>query len=151
MGIRGLAAGIAHAARGRMFESSISQAFHDLMVQSVALEGAWTCERERSGLHHALADVRHHVCHALAALDGLEDAAAFVLVHEAYLSVINLGQLLRSAAAGAWAERSAIADLRARVDQLLDEFGPHATRADVGLRRCLLDDVPLERVIAELS
>ena len=51
--------------RARM--TDIVQAFTRDLID---LELGWTDERERSGVHHAAADARHHLAHALVNLGG---------------------------------------------------------------------------------
>jgi hypothetical protein len=73
-----------------------------------------------------------------------------VLAHEAYLSVIALGQLLQhdeERLAPTWAIESA----RGAVDRTLDTLAPFVSRADEGLRRVLLDNVPSEDALAAVS
>lgn len=119
-----------------------------------------TCERERSGLRFAAADVRHHVCAAINALEMLDcgvtgmpsyeqlDDAARVYAREAFLSVLTLGQLLRRADEDTLAPTAAIAITQLALDRMLDELSPHVTSADDALRQILLDDVPFETALA---
>lgn len=143
--------------------SPLSQAFDELQLELVALDRAWTDERERSGLRHAAVDIRHHVCAALTALDDREDEApgtpaftrldqgARILAHEAFLAVLALGQLLRRALDDGLAPPAAIAACQLVVDQLLDELAPCVSGADRAMRRVLLDDEPLETALAGLG
>ena len=135
----------------------LSTVFDDLIDRIVALEESWTCVRERSGLRHVFGDVRHHVCAAMswidptrATFDAADDTTRLV-VHEAFLAVIALGQLVRRAEDDGWAEPSAIDAARVAIDALLDELTPHVSRADTGMRDVLLDDVPLETVLGRLA
>jgi len=143
--------------------SSLSQAFEVLQVELRALERAWTNDRERSGLRHAAADLGHHVCAALAALDGLDresshvpryerlDAGARIFAHEAFLAVLAVGQLLRRDDDEALAPPSALAATALAVDVLLDELAPFVTSAEIAMRRVLLDDEPLETALAGIA
>ena len=146
--------------------STMSEAFDHLLLEMVALEQAWSCDRERSGLRHAAGDVRHHVCSALAFLDDMLrnaerpaphamheviDDARKVLAHEAYLSALSLGQLLRRASEDRLADAAAIERGQRAVARLLDELTPYVSRADDGLRRVLLDDEPFETALARVG
>jgi hypothetical protein len=128
----------------------ISTAFDELVIALVRLEQAWTCEREISGLRFAAADMRHHVCMAMAFLgdeppdfEGLRPDAS-VHAHEAFLAVLAVGQLLLRAIEEAYAAPAAIAQAQLAVDKLLDRFTLYVSRADIALRRVLLDGVSLE-------
>lgn len=143
-----------------MMTTPLSVAFDDLLRELVRLDRAWTSDRERAGLRHAAADIRHHACAALAHLDGLEpadaryerlDGAARVLAHEAFLSVLALGQLLLRAIEDRLADAVAIAHAQCAVDRMLDVLGPFTSRADHALRRVLLEDVSLEVALAGLA
>ena len=143
----------------------LSEAFDVLMSESIHLDRAWTDELSRSGMHFAFGDARHHLCHAVFVLQDvthdpahliphgaydLLDGATHVLAREAYLSVLGLGQLLQSAAEEAWAPPEAIDAASASVWRMLEELAPFVSRADGGLRRTLLEGVPLEVVLEDL-
>ena len=132
----------------------------------VRLELAWTDERELSGLRYAFADARHHLCHATFLLEDvtadpahlvphgaydLLDGATSVLAREAYLSVLALGTLLQTASVHAMAPGSAIDTAARGVWHMLEELAPFVSRADGGLRRTLLEGVPIEQVLADLQ
>ena len=136
--------------------SPFSIAFDDLQRELIALDLAWTCERERASLRHAAADLRHHVCVALVALEDLPpdrahydrlSGEARILAHEAFLSVLALGQLLLRAIAERLAPDVPIARVQQEVERLLDLFAPFTSRADDALRRVLLEDVTLEAAL----
>lgn len=143
--------------------SNLSRAFDELLLETVVLDRAWTCERERSGLRCAAADVRHHVCAAINALEALDrgvsgmpsfdqlDDAARVYAREAFLSVLTFGQLLRRAHEDELASVAAIATARLAIDRVLDELSPHVSSADDALRQILLDDVPFETALAGVA
>ena len=133
-----------------MTTTPISTAFDELVLALVKLERAWTCEREVAGLRFAAHDVRHHVCTAMAFLgdeppdfDRLAPEPR-VLAHEAFLAVLAVGQLLLRAIEDDHADTTAIARAQVAVDELLDRFTPYVSRADVALRRVLLDGVSIE-------
>jgi len=73
------------------------------------------------------------------------DNRARDLTHEAYVSVIALGQALRRSTIGL--DPCARDLCSAAVKILLDALGPYVSRADHALRRVLLDDVPLEEAL----
>jgi hypothetical protein len=130
----------------------IESAFDELLVQSVALENAWTDETERAGLVFTCADIRHHVCMATSVLHGKSsfdalDGEAKAYAHEAFLSVLALGQLLQRDVAPA----DAIVCARVAVDRLLDVLTPYVSPADNGLRRVLLDGITIEQACAEVA
>jgi len=77
------------------------------------------------------------------------DGATSTSVHEAYLAVLAFGQLLRGAAEDGLADVVAIETCRETVNGMLDALSPFIDLADNGLRRALLDDVPLEDVPIE--
>jgi hypothetical protein len=155
--------------------SRLSSAFDELQLELVALDRAWTCERERSGLRHAAGDLRHHVCAALVFLDDVEpgapgapgeprtpgepgvarydqlDGATRVLAHEAFLAVLAVGQLLRRASEDGLAASAAIEAAARAVEHVLDELTPVVSRADDALRRVLLDDASLEQALAGVA
>jgi hypothetical protein len=147
-------------------ESTLSEAFDDLLATILALERAWTCQRERAGLRHAAGDVRHHVCAVIAELDehahdvrprhphsrfDTLGAGTRVLAHEAFLSVLSLGQLLRRAAEDGLAAAGEIAAAQRAVAAILDELTPYISRADDALRRVLLDHEPFEVALARVG
>jgi hypothetical protein len=146
--------------------SPLSQAFDALFDAFVRLDIAWTDDRERSGMRYAFGDARHHLCHALVVLEDvthdparlvphgayhLLDGATSVLAREAYLSVLGLGQLLQSAREFQLAPAHALDTAARTVELVLEELSPFVSRADGGLRRTLLDGVPLEVVLADLE
>jgi hypothetical protein len=118
----------------------LSLAFDDLNCELVALDRKWTCDRERASLRCTSSDVRHHVCMALSFLDG----ASSIMAHEAYLSVLALGQLLLRAYEDRLADTIAIAEAQCAVDHVLDLFTPYVSGADIAMRRVLLEDVSIE-------
>jgi len=71
------------------------------------------------------------------------------VMREAYLSVVSLGQLLATAAEHRWCAPDVLAATDAALARLLDELAPYVSRADIALRRVLLDGEPLEQVLAE--
>ncbi|MBA3501880.1 MAG: hypothetical protein M4D80_28175 [Myxococcota bacterium] len=138
------------------FTTPLSNAFDDLQHELVRLDAGWTCERERAGLRYTASDIRHHACAALVWLDELApevaryerlDAEARILAHEAYLSVLALGQLLLRAIADGLADGVAIARAQCAVDHMLDSLSPFVSRADDALRRVLLEDVSIEAAL----
>jgi hypothetical protein len=140
--------------------SALSIAFDDLVDELLALDGAWTCDRERASLRHAAADLRHHLCAALVVLEHLPperarydalEGDARVLAHEAYLSVLALGQLLLRAIEDELAPGVVIARVQFAVDKLLDLLAPLVTRADEVLRRVLLEAVSIADAVAEVG
>jgi hypothetical protein len=140
--------------------SPLSTTFDQLQRELLALDRAWHCERERASLRHAASDIRHHVCAALAWLDDLPPADARydalepeprVLAHEAFLSVLALGQLLVRAVEDRLAPEHAIEGAHFAVDQTLDMLSPFVSSADDALRRVLLEDVPVEDALAVVA
>jgi hypothetical protein len=146
--------------------SALSQAFDAVMTMGVALDRAWTCHRERAGLRHVMADARHHVCEVIADLDEVARHAqplrphtvvdllgegTRVLAHEAYLSVLSLGQLLRRATEDGLAPVPDLELAQAATARLLDELTPYISRADDALRRVLLDHEPFEVALERLG
>jgi hypothetical protein len=139
------------AARVAMFITTpISIVYDELVIALVRLEQAWTCEREVAGLRFAAADMRHHVCMAMACLgdeppdfEGLAPDVS-VHAHEAFLAVIAVGQLLLRAIEEQYADASAIAQAQVAVDKVLDRFTLFVSRADIALRRVLLEGATIE-------
>jgi len=140
----------------RFTSTPLSNAFDDLQRELLHLDRGWTCDRERASLRHAAGDIRHHVCAALAWLDDLPpetarydllDGEARVLAHEAFLSVLALGQLLLRAIEDRLANEVAIARVQCAVDRMLDVVAPFVSRADDALRRVLLEDVSIEAAL----
>lgn len=138
------------------FATPLSNAFDDLQHELVRLDRGWTCDRERSSLRHTAGDLRHHVCAALACLDDLPPETARydrlagearILAHEAFLSVLALGQLLLRAIADRLADEVAIARAQCAVEHLLDGLAPFVCRADDALRRVLLEDMSIEAAL----
>jgi hypothetical protein len=140
---------------------SAFEQFHRAMIQ---LEKEWRSATERSGLRHAIGDVHHHVC---AALPMIQDAAFSddelergvfdriapddrVLAHEAYLSVVALGQLAERAREEQLASTSALGMFDCALWGMLGELEPFVSRADVGLARVLLEGESVEKVAAEI-
>lgn len=135
----------------------ISIAFDELVLALVRLEQAWTCEREVAALRFAAADMRHHVCMAMSFL-GDEPPDFEVLApdtsvhaHEAFLAVVAVGQLLLRAIEKDHANPSAIAQAQLAVDKLLDRFTLYVSRADIALRRVLLEGVSIEDSLQEVG
>ncbi len=136
-----------------MIKTPLSAAFDDLLHELVRLDHQWTSDRERAGLHYTQGDIIHHVCGAIAAVEDLPpelahyerlDGAARILAHEAYLSVLALGQLLLRAIEDNLADSLAVARAQCEVDAMLDMLAPLVSRADAALRRVLLEDVSIE-------
>jgi hypothetical protein len=156
-----LAAGARTATRLRMSitrftTTPLSTAFDDLQHELVRLDRGWTCNRERASLRYTAADIRHHVCAALAWLDDIPpdvarydrlDGEARILAHEAFLSVLALGQLLLRAIADKLANEVAIARAQCAVEHMLDVLAPLVSRADDALRRVLLEEVSIETAL----
>jgi hypothetical protein len=147
-------------------KTSLFEAFDLFCAAMIELELEWTGELERSGLRWAFGDARHHLCHALFLLESatsdpalLVPNAAFelladdtrVLAHEAYLGVLSLGQLMQQAREDELAVERAIDAAATAINRMLDELEPYVSRADTGLRRTLLDGVPIEDVLAGLG
>lgn len=136
-----------------MSKLPLSAAFDDLLHELVRLDHKWTSDRERAGLHFTQGDIIHHVCALIAAVDDLPpelahherlDGEARILAHEAYLSVLALGQLLLRAIEDNLAESLAVARAQCEVDAMLDMLAPLVSRADAALRRVLLENVSIE-------
>jgi hypothetical protein len=137
--------------------------FDELQLKIIALDREWASEPERAGLRHTAADIRHHVCAAVAALERVDnhvpctrtfdqlDGFTRVLSHEAFLSVLALGQLLRRALEDGLATPSVVEVTQLAVTHLLDELRPYVSNADAALRRVLLEDMPLEEALAGVA
>jgi hypothetical protein len=151
----------------RIFKSrtTLDRTFEELHRILIDLETAWTSELERSGLQHATADARHHLCAAIAALDALPatageqrahavfeylDDGMKVLAREAYLSAIALGQYLQRAWSDVLASPAALERATSANERMLDELAPYVSRADGALRRAVLDEDPVEAAAADL-
>jgi hypothetical protein len=142
--------------RGMSFiHSPISLAYQDVEREVLALDQVWNCEHERASLRHAAADLRHHVCAAVAWFDQLVppptrlgelDVAGRILAHEAFLAVLALGQLLVRAEIERYAHRNAIVRAQDAVDATLDALTPFVTSADDALRRVLLENASIASV-----
>src|SRR5438094_388958 len=101
--------------------SKLTELFHSFTRDLMELELGWTDELERSGVHHAIADARHHVAHAFVWLetDAASDVAR-VLAREAFLSALELGQIVQRAAEHNFASAHAIEHGDAGVTAMLD-------------------------------
>jgi hypothetical protein len=99
---------------------------YELMVIAVARLG-----REVSGVDHALCDAIHHVACAIPWVDDPEAEPGITrfAAHEAYLSVIGVGQRLADAPPG-----PALDAARRAVDGVLDVLEPHVSGADRAVR-----------------
>jgi len=140
-------------------ESTLSEAFDDLLAILLTLDRAWTCQPERAALRHAAGDVRHHICAVIwelgdlarhaeplrpcSRLDTLGEGTR-VLAHEGFLSVLSLGQLLRRALEDDLAPAPDVAVAQLAVSNLLDELTPYIAKADDLLRWVLLEQVPVD-------
>jgi len=74
-----------------------------------------------------------------------------VLAHEAYLGVLALGQLVQHAREDNQAAEHAVDAAAVAIARMLDELEPFVSRADTGMRRTLLDGVPIEDVLADMG
>jgi hypothetical protein len=145
-------------------ETELAGAFDTMVDAMIALDHAWTDERARAEVQDAARDVRHDLAAAIALLaavplradrrrahaayDELRDEQRD-LAREAYLSVLALGQLVQQAWQDSMAPPRALEQATAAVDGMLDALAPFVTRAETGVRRCLLDGEPLEDVLAQ--
>jgi hypothetical protein len=117
---------------------------YESMVVSVARVG-----REVSGVDRALRDAIHHVAHAIPWIEsGAEPAIARFAAHEAYLSVIGIGQHLLDARDAGHAE---VAPALRAVNAVLDAFEPYVVAADRQVRHVLLDGLPLSAALRRLA
>jgi hypothetical protein len=141
----------------------LSETFDQMIHAFARLEDAWTDDRTRSGLCWAFRDARHHVCHALVWLGDVTDdpallaphaafevmdEAARIMAHEAYASVLSLGQLVLHAREQGSAAAGAIDGADAAVRLMLERLSPYVSRADEGMRRTMLDGEPIEEEAA---
>lgn len=124
---------------------ALTEAFQQFTRDMIDLERGWVSTRELSGLRAVLGDARHHLCHAFVVLedsepsyDGLSEGAK-ILAHEAYLSVVAIGQLLAHSRESVLATPLGIDHGTRGVNVMLDHLAPFVSRADVTLRRSLLD------------
>jgi hypothetical protein len=145
--------GAAGAVVARM---TLTEAFQQFTRDLIELEREWTDERELSGLRCILGDARHHLCHAFVVLEGgppyedLDDRAQ-VLAREAYLSVLGVGQLLVRAREDLMATPCGLEQGAHGVHVMLDHLAPYVSRADVALRRTLLEEQPVDDALADLA
>ena len=135
---------------------TLTEAFQQFTRDMIELEREWTDARELSGLRAILGDARHHLCHAFVVLepcdpsyDALTDGAK-ILAHEAYLSVIAIGQLLAHARDDLFATTAGIECGEHGVEVMLDELSPFVSRADTALRRVLLEGETTADALASL-
>ncbi len=137
----------------------LSPAVDELFEAMVSLEQGWTDAAERSSLRRTTSDVRHHMGMACSCADiggtcDRYDATSETtrwVVHEAYLSVLALGQLVRRADDEGMAATDALAAAETAIADMLDELDRFVSRADVGMRRVLLDGESVETVVAEMA
>lgn len=139
-------------------------AYDQLRRAITYLEKEWRSASERSGLRRAIADVHRHVgafLPVMQAADFTEDElerSVFgrigpeerVLAHEAFLSVVALGQLAQRARDEQLASTSALGMFDCALSSMLGELEPFVSRADLGLARVLLDGEPIEIVAKEI-
>ncbi len=145
-------------------DSPLSEAFDYLVHELADLAPAWV--GERAALQWPVGDACHHLAQALFRLEDvtrdpslLAPHAAYelmeddlrVLAREAFLSVLAIGQLLHRALDDRLAPPGALEGPELAVWRMLEELTPYVSRADGGLRRTLLDGVPLEIVLADLE
>jgi hypothetical protein len=136
---------------------ALTEAFQQFTSDMIDLEQAWTCGCELSGLRVLLSDARHHLCHALVVLEDCEPAfdglseRAKILAHEAYLSVVALGHLIEEARDDLLATPLGLASGKRGVGLMLDHLAPFVSRADLALRRSVLDGVSIRDAIASAT
>lgn len=145
-------------------QTLLEDAFDFFIHEIAGLQRAWT--GEQAALSWPLGDAIHHISHAIDRLDDVShdpqvlvphvayeimDDDVRVLAREAYLSVLSLGQLLRRAAEDRLAPGGALQGPELAVWRMLEELAPYVSRADGGLRRTLLDGVPIEIVLADME
>lgn len=133
-----------------MIESSIFTAFCELQLVVISVERAWLGRLELSGLRFAVGDARHHCCAAASFLVDYEgDSTAGyeqisgsdrVIAHEAYLSLIGLGQMLRGAHEDHLPGTRAIERTLDALGRVLDTLEPFTSGADRALRVAMLDE-----------
>lgn len=117
---------------------------YESMVVAVARVG-----REVSGVDRALRDAIHPVAHAIPWIEaGVEPALTRFAAHEAYLSVIGIGQCLLDAQD---AGHSDVAPAMRAVNAVLDAFEPHVVAADRKVRHVLLDGLPVSAALRRLA
>jgi hypothetical protein len=74
-----------------------------------------------------------------------------MLVHDVYLRVVALAQMLRRAHAQHWAPPDDLAIAASAVESVLDAFAPFIGASDAALRRVVLDNEPLEVALASIE
>ncbi len=133
---------------------TLTEAFQQFTRDMIDLERNWSDDRELSGLRCALGDARHHLCHAFVVLEATEagydrlDQGAKILAHEAFLSVLGVGQLVVRATEDDLATGLGLERGTRGVEIMLDHLMPYVSRADAALRRTLLDGESIEDALA---
>jgi hypothetical protein len=144
--------GTSSAVGARMFDSRIYDSFCELQLVMVSVERAWGGSLELSGLRHAVGDVRHHCCAAASFLadheggaSGYEQIAGSerVIAHEAYLSLIGLGQMLQSGRDDQMPGSLEIEFALDAIEDVLATLEPFVSGADRKLRAVILEGAPL--------
>jgi hypothetical protein len=144
-------------------DDGVLLAYADLVDAVDALRVAWRRYPERVRLEHALMMVDERMGHAL---DDRGVLPADVAVHDAFVGVVAMGQLLLGEREVRCAEARDVWDDRdtwqtgsgdigdAELDQawrmagaLLDALTPYVSRADDALRRMLLDGLALDDAV----
>jgi hypothetical protein len=78
---------------------------------------------------------------------GVIDDHDKMLAHDVYLRLIAFAQMLMRAEVRGWADSRDIRVAMARLEAVFDTFTPIIGRADVALRRVVLDGVPIEHAL----
>ena len=148
----------------RMKKKSRSAITHtyDTFVRVMARLGrARACDCELPGLTFFVGDAVHHLCAVLADLEELEhgDRTAphtahdqmtdvqVALAREAYLSVLSIGQALRTEAGMSFTAPDVLATGKAAVARMLDALAPYVSAsAETNLRRIVIDGVDPEAI-----
>jgi hypothetical protein len=145
--------------------SSLEVAFHELQETLIELDLAWMCEPERSAFRFLWRDVIHHMCTAMRFLEdaivepsrmvphGARDTlerAEQVLVREAFLSVVALGESLCAVRENVRAPRVVIDAVARAADHVLERLTPFVGPAETAVRAICIAGRPLEDVFEEL-
>jgi hypothetical protein len=123
-------------------EDDLEDAFGALRDDTVRAMARWCGgEPERVRVECALADLIHHLCHAIcciAPFDAADDGGR-VLAREAYLSTLAFIGLFDRLIEDARDDGAVLRNVRASAVVVLDVMTPSVSEADIALRRLFVD------------
>lgn len=145
----------------------LSSALGEVLVEVRLLASSWPVEVERRTFEHGLFEAHRDVARALALIGDARppaprryakptaiDEAASTAAHDAFMSSLVVALMIQRFMRRAERRRTSVppsdraAEAAAR---LLDALDPWVQRADVALRRVMLDGEPMEQVASSIA